>query len=140
MKIFDFGLARETDSLGKVRHMTGNAGTPRYMSPEIARNEDYGFASDVYSFSILLWEIVTLGKPFDSIKSLPQFNEEVVRRHLRPPLKKVNSPGLRTLLQQCWDKDQESTTYVYTSPKGSSRILGKVGTKASGIPPLLIIT
>jgi hypothetical protein len=106
VKIFDFGLARETDSLGNLRQMTGNAGTPRYMSPEIARNEHYGFASDVYSFSILLWEIVTLDKPFDSIKSLPQFNDEVVRRHHRPPLKKVHSLGLRTLLQQCWHRDQ----------------------------------
>ena len=77
------------------------------MAPEVAKNEKYGFPSDVYSFSILLWELVTLEKPFESIKSLPQFNEEVVRRHDRPPLKSVPSPVLKTLLAECWDKDQE---------------------------------
>lgn len=88
--------------------MTGNAGTPRYMAPEVAKNEKYGYPSDVYSFSILLWEIMTLDKPFDYIKTLPQFNEEVVRRHDRPSLKKVSSPELKSLLEQCWDKDQEN--------------------------------
>lgn len=29
VRIFDFGLAREVDCQGNLRHMTGNAGTPR---------------------------------------------------------------------------------------------------------------
>lgn len=77
------------------------------MAPEVAKSEGIFFASDVYSFSILLWELVTLEKPFEYIKSLPQFNEEVVRRHERPPLKRVPSLELKTLLSECWDKDPE---------------------------------
>lgn len=140
--IFDFGLAREADSLGNLRQMTGNAGTPRYMAPELARDEKYGFPSDVYSFSILLWEIVTLEKPYDHIKSLPQFNEEVVRRHVRPSLKRMYPPELKTLLEQSWDKDQEKRptfeeicqslrTYLSESEQKSQGILRHLSTLSS---------
>ena len=115
VRIFDFGLAREADSLGKLRHMTGDAGTPRYMAPELFRDESKsGFSSDVYSYSILLWEILTLSKPFGAIKTLAHFQEEVVRRNARPPLKRVSSPKLKTLLQEGWDSD-EANRPTFTS-------------------------
>jgi serine/threonine protein kinase len=75
VRIFDFGLAREADAQGQIRHMTGAAGTPRYMSPECAKSESCSFPSDVRSFAILFCEILTLQKPFERIKSLPQFHE-----------------------------------------------------------------
>lgn len=109
VKIFDFGLAREYDedlegkNLHKPRVMTGFAGTPRYMAPEVARmDEDYGFPADVYSFSILLWEIVTHRLPFKKITTVAQFDTKVVKKHQRPSLSYVENAQLKNLLEAGW--------------------------------------
>jgi serine/threonine protein kinase len=59
VKIFDFGLSREyeEDKEGrppaKPHLMTGGAGTPRYMAPEVARMDDsYGFAAFVHYVTV----------------------------------------------------------------------------------------
>lgn len=143
VRIFDFGLAREVDSQGQLRHDTGAAGTPRYMSPEIAKNESYNFSTDVYSFSILFWEILTLTTPFKTIKSLSKFNEKVVRGKLRPSLNAVSAPDLKALLQQGWHQDpthrpdfvtvcrilREHLTPSHT--KGSRSFVGKLWASCS---------
>ena len=40
------------------------AGTPRYMAPEVARDEPYNEFCDVYSFAILLWQMLALKQPY----------------------------------------------------------------------------
>jgi serine/threonine protein kinase len=73
--IFDFGLAREADAQGQIQHMTGAAGTPGYMSPECAKSESCSFPSDVCSFAILFWEILTLDSrnPLNGSNCSPNF-------------------------------------------------------------------
>jgi len=39
-------------------------GTPYYASPEIWKEEPYGFASDVWSMGCILYEMITLNPPF----------------------------------------------------------------------------
>lgn len=66
-RIGDFGLARDT-SLGSLT-LTGDlAGTPHYMSPEqvstaSARKVDH--RTDVYSLGVVLYEMLSLVRPFD---------------------------------------------------------------------------
>jgi len=110
VKLLDFGLARPFDQDEAERKLTGQTGTPRYMAPEVAQTIDYGAPADVYSFSMVLWEICTLEQPFQ------QFNEGVdvwykqaVVLARRPSLKnsKIASPLIRELLKTCWDHDPE---------------------------------
>jgi len=97
VKIFDFGLARVvafdengTNMGGQTRLMTRKIGTPRYMAPEIARGEsDYGFGVDIYSFSILLWQLVTDRVAFDNVNSPAELKEQVSLFNLRPPIRHV---------------------------------------------------
>lgn len=64
LKVLDFGLAKTTASpfsLEATQH-TGLGvlvGTMRYMSPEQARGQDVGAASDVFALGALLWELAT---------------------------------------------------------------------------------
>jgi serine/threonine protein kinase len=57
------------------------------------------------SFGILLWEIITLRVPFESIQTIEEFQHEVVQCHQRPNLSYVKSENLRALLKKCWDPE-----------------------------------
>jgi serine/threonine-protein kinase len=59
-KLVDFGLARLCD----VSHTTAVAGTPTYMSPEQFRGREITPASDIYSFGVMLFRMLTGTVPF----------------------------------------------------------------------------
>ena len=56
VKIADFGVAKILDS---VCCSTGETGTYRWMAPEVIEHKEYDHKVDVYSFGILLWELLT---------------------------------------------------------------------------------
>lgn len=65
LKLFDFTFARVLAEKDDKFQLTAMVGTPYYMSPECANSEKYGMPSDVYSFSLLLWEIMSLKSLFE---------------------------------------------------------------------------
>jgi hypothetical protein len=84
-KILDFGIARKAANADGA----ALAGTPLYMSPEQARGEAVGTASDVYSLGLVLFELATGQRPFGR-----QSLEEIGARRARPP----KASGVRTRL------------------------------------------
>jgi len=115
VKLFDFGLARKLHGDGgeENRNLTMQVGTLRYMSPEIyfgsysRGSPPYSFSTDVFSFAILLWEIITLKKPFGNVHSLLDFTNRVFVRHRRPSLQLVHSRKVRQLLKASWDPNPD---------------------------------
>ena len=108
VKLFDFGLARTTlqqTGRGSALRLSGNAGTARYMAPEVMESSDYSLPADVHSFGILLWEICTLERPYGNYSSLEQLSDNTCKSHQRPSERKIACPRLRRLLHSCWDPD-----------------------------------
>jgi serine/threonine protein kinase len=65
VKLMDFGIARDTtyDDLMLTRPGTA-LGTPAYMSPEQIMGERVDFRSDIFSFGIVLYQMLAGQKPF----------------------------------------------------------------------------
>jgi len=87
------------------------------MAPEVALNEPYGLSADLYSFSILLWEILTLQKAFGQM-SVEEHREHVVMGSERPELLSSWSSNLQKILQNCWTPDpldRPTAGQVYTA-------------------------
>ena len=94
----DFGLARYYQM-----DMTAETGSYRWMAPEVIRHEAYNTKCDVYSFAILLYEVITLSPPFASYSPI-EVAFAVAKDGKRPPL-----PALpryfNQLVTDCWDQD-----------------------------------
>jgi serine/threonine protein kinase len=105
VKIFDLGLAKELHDEDKnpdnTYNLTGLTGSLRYMAPEVALHEPYNFTADVYSFGILLWQILSLLTPFDKF-TIEMHSDFVVKKGGRPTIDKKWPISWGILLQMCW--------------------------------------
>merc|ERR1719409_2703668 len=61
-------------------------GTPEWMSPEALRNDNVDELSDVYSFGIILWELITLNYPWHELNDPVQIVGKVAFLHHRPKI------------------------------------------------------
>lgn len=107
VKLFDFGLAKELDPKQRSEHglynMSGGTGSRRFMAPEVALSEPYSLNADLYSFAILLWELLSLKKAF-AYMPVDDHRELVVKNNDRPELDPSWSQGLCDLLESCWHR------------------------------------
>ena len=80
--------------------------TPLYTAPEIITVEDSFNAekSDIYSYSIIIFEVITALKPYQNITSIPKFYMDVVKC-LRPKIPNSVPTQYKELMVQCWDKN-----------------------------------
>lgn len=108
LKLFDFGLAKELDTRQKnatgLYEMSGGTGSRRYMAPEVARSEPYHLSADMYSFAIVLWEVLCFEKAYWEM-TLDEHKETVLDGEERPKVVLKWSMSLQSLFQACWHKD-----------------------------------
>lgn len=60
-QVTDFGLSKQLFGHVKGRDVFN----PDWLAPEIILNQPYSISSDVFSYGIILWELVSLQHPFD---------------------------------------------------------------------------
>lgn len=75
IKMGDFGIARVLSCTREKAKTV--VGTPYYLSPEIIENRPYSFKSDVWSLGVLLYEMCSLGPPFNA-NSIPNLALKIV--------------------------------------------------------------
>ncbi|XP_065203145.1 fibroblast growth factor receptor homolog 1-like [Planococcus citri] len=102
MKIADFGLTRNVTDSEYYRKTTEGRLPIKWMAPETLFDNKYSIKSDVWSYGVLLWEIMTHGEnPYPSVKTLPGMlrvlNEN--RRLEKPP---NASTDVYNLMLDCW--------------------------------------
>ncbi len=74
VKLADFGVAK-VESLGATQG--GMIGTPDYMSPEQFMGQQAGHRADIFSAGVILFELLTARKPFESA-SLGELTQKVI--------------------------------------------------------------
>jgi serine/threonine-protein kinase len=106
VKVVDFGVARILDAprITTTQHVLG---TPHYLSPEQAVGGPIDNRSDVYSFGIILYEMLAGALPFSGDDPTSLLRKHVKTRPL--PLGDVVragtlSPALGTLVMSCLEK------------------------------------
>jgi len=120
LKLFDFGLARElpkeynyqgekvNDRIiidgEELFDLSANLGTQRYMAPEVGCCEPYNQKADTYSLSLVMWECLSLVRPF-AHHSKSYHREMVLEGDERPPLEDFWPYGIKLLLQRSWSTD-----------------------------------
>lgn len=99
--LFDFGIAklvrRDLSSSHDGVQLTGMCGSLRYMAPEVASHKPYNHKADVYSFGMVLWEMVAHERPYDLMMS-EDFARRVCENGERPPINEEWHPVLRAVL------------------------------------------
>ncbi|KAL3538233.1 hypothetical protein ACH5RR_001599 [Cinchona calisaya] len=99
LKVADFGLACEES---ECRRLADGAGTYKWKAPEmVKRKKSYNRKIDVYSFGLILWELVAGTVPFEDM-TREQVPFAVVNKNLRPPVPEHCHPTMRALIEQCW--------------------------------------
>lgn len=121
-KILDFGLAKDLvvddSSVSKIGQLIG---TPRCMSPEQATGQEIDHRSDLFSFGILLYEMLTGESPFSAPSPLQSVTR--VCSHDPPPPGTLNPDvpeELDRLVTGLLEKDRENR------PRAARVVLGEL--------------
>jgi len=102
LKIIDFGLSRIVDI---EKAMTAKQGTMSWMAPEIISSVAYSEKADVYSFGIILSELITCEEPFHELKAFHIPGAIVSGK--RPSVPENIDGVYKKLMEDCWDADPE---------------------------------
>ncbi len=111
VKVADFGLARSLnrDETLDLTRAGSAVGTPRYMSPEQLEGKPVDQRTDIYSFGITCYEMLTGKRPFDGDNAY-----EIALKHVREepaPLESLRSgvpPKLCGMVHKMLEKDPDT--------------------------------
>jgi serine/threonine-protein kinase len=113
IKVLDFGIAKIQDDNDLNLTLPGNAmGTPQYMSPEQCLGEKLDSRSDIYSFGVVLYEMLCGSTPFNSAVPsavvVQHVNEkpQPLTKHNPEISKHINKIVIRALEKKCEKRPQ----------------------------------
>lgn len=103
LKVVDFGIACEEINCD---YLNEDRGTYRWMAPEVINYKPHNRKADVYSFGIVLWEIITGRVPYEDITPV-QAAFAVVHKNARPTFPEHCPLAIRKLIEKCWVQNPE---------------------------------
>lgn len=103
-KIADFGLARTSE--GATDMHSSSPGTALFAAPERLSSGSLGSHSDVYSFGMLAWHLVSMGSLAADLEEY-QVRYQVVERGWRPPFPHQTPEFMQCIITRSWSDDRE---------------------------------
>nr|GMD31830.1 serine/threonine-protein kinase HT1 isoform X1 [Ipomoea batatas]GMD36725.1 serine/threonine-protein kinase HT1 isoform X1 [Ipomoea batatas] len=109
LKVADFGLSklmRFTKSVKEDKPLTSQETSWRYVAPEVLKNEEYDTMVDVFSFALILQEMIEGCPPFPTKQEVDVAKAYAANE--RPPFRapvKLYAHGLRELIEDCWSEN-----------------------------------
>jgi serine/threonine protein kinase len=76
------------------------------QAPEVLANQAYNEKADVYSYAIILWELLTRLCPYDKMAPI-QCALAVLNKNQRPEIPRWCPPSFQALIRTCWKKDPD---------------------------------
>ena len=106
VKLVDFGLAKSVASSLQTQEMTESGiilGTAGYMAPEQVRGETTDARADIFSFGVVLYEMLSGKQAFSGASSVELLH--AILKEEPPPLPLSVPPALDRVVRRCLEKD-----------------------------------
>lgn len=113
LKLGDFGISKALeggDSLAQTM-----CGTPYFMPPEVCRGEKYDSKADVWAMGVIIYELVTLKKPFDG-DNLSGLFEKIKSKDLEP-IPEDSSQEMKLLIGMLLNKEKDKRPNIFEVAK-----------------------
>eukprot|EP01089_Gocevia_fonbrunei_P014277 TRINITY_DN3876_c0_g1_i1.p1 TRINITY_DN3876_c0_g1~~TRINITY_DN3876_c0_g1_i1.p1 ORF type:complete len:497 (+),score=74.25 TRINITY_DN3876_c0_g1_i1:52-1491(+) len=139
-KVTDFGLAKSLNSTEDT--VMTFCGTMPWTAPEIFAGSGYTTKADVYSYGVVLWELITREEPYKGMHK-PQIIVGVSKEGLRPQIPVSCPSELAELMQECWAEDPHTRPLFseilerlsQMAPPAPACVLGGGPVVAGGLSP-----
>ena len=122
IKVSDFGMTRALDNEDIEKNASGKTkskiGPLKWMAPESITKHEYSEKSDIYMFSICMWEILYAAEPYPDLDTLTAAGK-ALRKKERPKFNEFNDKQkflcdfniyipeiLQNLMCECWNHDK----------------------------------
>ncbi|XP_030563190.1 mitogen-activated protein kinase kinase kinase 7 [Drosophila novamexicana] len=109
LKICDFGTVADKSTM-----MTNNRGSAAWMAPEVFEGSKYTEKCDIFSWAIVLWEVLSRKQPFKDIDNAYTIQWKIYKGE-RPPLLDNCPKHIEQLMTACWKtapEDRPSMNYI----------------------------
>lgn len=90
-------------------------GTPYFMSPEVCRGDKYDAKADVWAMGVILYELITLKKPFDG-RSITEVFDQIKNKPL-DPLPAGTSQDLQLVIKAILNKEKDRRPTIFDLAK-----------------------
>ncbi|PKY46846.1 kinase-like protein [Rhizophagus irregularis] len=101
--ISDLGISKS--AMGSTKDNESVYGIIPYMAPEILQRKEYTIFSDIYSFGMIMWELMTGRLPFEDQTIDVGLMSKICRDGLLPPITTNVPKDYIELMQECWNSD-----------------------------------
>jgi serine/threonine protein kinase len=101
-KISDFGMSRLLKEESQKGQTKNNFGPIRWMAPESIRDLSYSTKSDVWSFGVIMYEIVSGMEPHSEITDIIDIAMKIKTENLHPTLPANIDQNLASIMLSCW--------------------------------------
>ncbi len=111
LKCYDFGLSRFLpEKMVDGGYEMSPVGTKLFMAPEVRAKKAYGLPADVYSYGVVLWQVLSLASPRDGLAT-----------HSRAKIEEGNLKECWLPICPCWPDDLQELVRVCLASNPQAR-------------------